>query len=203
MKKRSLAVLLSVTLLAGCETLYPQEESTTGAPVVPVSPPAEPTPAPPQPQPSQPTTPVVPQPPKVVAYDWQGSVQPLVAKMIKIQGISPGSMLLLNNVKNATNGQLPVGQVVDALYQALGQNSLFRLVTPQQLLVARQSLGLSADDRLTSRSKAIGLARFVGAQYVLYSAVHGSVQAPQLEMQLMAVQSGEIVWSGKQAVQLR
>ena len=51
-----------------------------------------------------------------------------------------------------------------------------------------------------TRSKAIGIARNVGAQYVLYSNATGNVNTPALQMQLMLVQTGEIIWSGKGAV---
>ncbi len=36
--------------------------------------------------------------------------------------------------------------------------------------------------------------------YVLYSDVSGDVKSPALDMQLMLVQTGEIVWSGNGAV---
>lgn len=75
------------------------------------------------------------------------------------------------------------------------------LVSAQQLAVAKQQLGLSPQDSLGSRSKAMGIARNVGAQYVLYSNATGNVNAPELKMQLMLVQTGEIIWSGKGAVQ--
>ncbi|GHK52580.1 hypothetical protein KPZU09_23160 [Klebsiella pneumoniae] len=74
-------------------------------------------------------------------------------------------------------------------------------VSAQQLAVAKQQLGLSPQDSLGSRSKAMGIARNVGAQYVLYSNATGNVNAPELKMQLMLVQTGEIIWSGKGAVQ--
>jgi PBP1b-binding outer membrane lipoprotein LpoB len=47
----------------------------------------------------------------------------------------------------------------------------------------------------------VGLARIVGAQYVLYSNVQGDVKTPSLQMQLMLVQTGEIIWSGNGVVQ--
>lgn len=72
---------------------------------------------------------------------------------------------------------------------------------PGQLATAKQALGLSAEDSLGSRSKAVGLARYVGAQYVLYSNVEGDIKSPTLQMQLMLVQTGEIIWSGNGAVQ--
>ncbi|KYI83538.1 penicillin-binding protein activator LpoB, partial [Salmonella enterica subsp. enterica serovar Typhimurium] len=49
--------------------------------------------------------------------------------------------------------------------------------------------------------KAIGIARNVGAQNVLYSRASGNVNAPAIQMQLMLVQTGEIIWTGKGAVQ--
>ncbi|SVX99436.1 lipoprotein YcfM [Klebsiella pneumoniae] len=66
--------------------------------------------------------------------------------------------------------------------------------------MAKQQLGLSPQDSLGTRSKAIGIARNVGAHYVLYSSASGNVNAPTLQMQLMLVQTGEIIWSGKGAV---
>ncbi len=76
----------------------------------------------------------------------------------------------------------------------------FTLVSAQQLSMAKQQLGLSQQDSLGTRSKAIGIARNVGAHYVLYSSASGNVNAPTLQMQLMLVQTGEIIWSGKGAV---
>lgn len=76
------------------------------------------------------------------------------------------------------------------------------LISPQQLGVAKQTLGLSEEDSFGSRSKAIGLARYVGAQYVLYSDVSGDVKSPTIEMQLMQTQTGEIIWSGNAPVNI-
>ncbi|SUG33731.1 Lipoprotein YcfM part of a salvage pathway ofuncharacterised substrate [Salmonella enterica subsp. arizonae] len=42
--------------------------------------------------------------------------------------------------------------------------------------MAKQQLGLSPQDSLGTRSKAIGIARNVGAQYVLYSSASGNVK---------------------------
>ncbi len=43
--------------------------------------------------------------------------------------------------------------------------------------MAKQQLGLSPQDSLGTRSKAIGIARNVGAHYVLYSSASGNVNA--------------------------
>ncbi|EHM47288.1 hypothetical protein C7387_1751 [Yokenella regensburgei] len=172
-------------------------------------------PAQPQPVPTVPTVPTVPQQPgpietpdqtsqpapRVRHYDWNGAVQPMVGKMLQSEGVTAGSILLVDSVNNRTNGSLNAGEATTALRNALAGNGKFTLVSSQQLAVAKQQLGLSPQDSLGSRSKAMGIARNVGAQFVLYSSATGNVNSPLLQMQLMLVQTGEIIWSGKGAVQ--
>lgn len=184
----ALTLILSGCILNGQQE--PQQPAQQPAPVEPVQP--QPEPVPEQPGPID----TVPQPPKMQTLNWSASVAPLVAQMLKADGVTPGSVLLVDNVKNSTNGSLQSGKATAALQNALANNSQFTLITPPQLAVAKQTLGLSADDSLVSRSKAVGLARYVGAQYVLYSNAEGDVKSPQLQMQLMLVQTGEIIWSG-------
>ncbi len=191
--KKYLSVAVAALILSGCQ-LQPPAQQQEPAPIEPV----QPTPPPEQPQP--PTTQPVPQPPKIQQLDWLGSVQPLVNQMLQADGVQPGSVLLLDSVKNNTNGALPTGKATAALHKALAANSTFSVVPDSQLAAAKQTLGLSVDDSLGSRSKAIGLARIVKAQYVLYTDASGDVKAPTLDMQLMLVQTGEIVWSGNGTV---
>ncbi|MFZ1872018.1 MAG: penicillin-binding protein activator LpoB [Chania sp.] len=185
--KKYLFVALAALVLTGCPS-HPPEPQQPPVVVEPVLQP-EPKPQPPAPEP-------VPQPPKLQQLDWLSSVQPLVNDMLKADGVSTGSVLLLDSVKNNTNGSLQIAQATSALHQALASNQTFSIVPESQLASAKQTLGLSAEDSLGSRSKAIGLARIVNAQYVLYSDVSGDVKTPTMDMQLMLVQTGEIVWSG-------
>ncbi|WP_034914109.1 penicillin-binding protein activator LpoB [Erwinia sp. 9145] len=184
-------------MLSGCITPQQQEEPQQPAPVEPAQP-TQPEPIPaPVPTPGE----TVPQPPKMKSINWDASVTPPISQMLKADGVTPGSVLLVDRVKNSTNGSLQTSKATAALNNALANNTQFTLVTPQQLATARQTLGLSAEDSLTTRSKAIGLARYVNAQYVLYSNVTGDVKSPELQMQLMLVQTGEIIWSGNGVVQ--
>jgi len=187
--KRSSALIFAL-MLTGCVV-----KQQTPAPVEPTQPT---TPAQPEQPPTQPVPPPqnVPQPPKLKTINWSASVQPLVANMVQSAGVNPGSVLLVDRIKNSTNGALQSDKATDAIQSALANNGKFTLVTPEQLAQAKQTLGLSADDSLNSRSKAIGLARNVNAQYVLYSNAQGDVKSPTLQMQLMLVQTGEIIWSG-------
>ncbi|MEA9391998.1 penicillin-binding protein activator LpoB [Acerihabitans sp. TG2] len=184
--KKSLFILLATLVLTGCPTRTPEPQQ----PPATVEPIQTPPPAPPE------STPV-PMPPKMHTLDWQASVAPLIQQMLGVQGIAPGSVLLINSVKNNTNGSVQTDKATAALYSALDSNHQFTLIGQNQLVLAKQTLGLSVDDSLESRSKAIGLARYVNAQYVLYSDVSGDAKLPELELQLMLVQSGEIIWSGK------
>lgn len=195
-------------ILTGCVTQREQPapvEEAKPTPEKPVTPPT----------PTVPTVPTIPQQPgpiehqeqteqpapRVRHYDWNGAVQPLAGQMLKAGGVTAGSILLIDSVNNRTNGSLNAAEATTALHNALTGNGKFTLVSPQQLAVAKQQLGLSPQDSLGSRSKAMGIARSVGAQYVLYSSATGNVNAPTLQMQLMLVQTGEIIWSGKGAVQ--
>lgn len=196
-------------LLSGCITQHEQQpapvEQAGGA-----QQPAQPQ----QPPPIVPAVPPVPEQPGPVVhqdengqpvprerhFDWNGAVQPMVSKMLNASGAGAGSILLVDNVNNRTNGSINTSEATEVVRNALANNGTFTLVTAQQLSMAKQQLGLSPQDSLGSRSKAIGIARNVGAQYVLYSNATGSVSSPSLQMQLMLVQTGEIVWSGKGSV---
>ncbi|UXO67089.1 penicillin-binding protein activator LpoB [Pantoea dispersa] len=187
--------LLFALMLTGCvvkqQIPAPVEPTQPTTPTQPEQPPAQPVP-PPQ---------TVPQPPKLKTINWNASVQPLVANMVQSAGVNPGSVLLVDRIKNSTNGSLQTEKATAAIENALANNGKFSLVSNDQLNQAKQTLGLSPEDSLNSRSKAIGLARIVNAQYVLYSNAQGDVKAPVLQMQLMLVQTGEIIWSGNGVAQ--
>lgn len=146
-------------------------------------------------------TPEVQPAPPVRKYQWDVTLQPLVKQMLQADGVSAGSVLLVDSVNNRTNGALDINEATTMLRNALNNNGKFTLVSPQQLSIAKQQLGLSPKDSLGSRSKAMGIARTIGVQYVLYSSATGSANQPELNMQLMLVQTGEIIWSGNGAVQ--
>ncbi|QLK61731.1 penicillin-binding protein activator LpoB [Enterobacteriaceae bacterium Kacie_13] len=197
MKKYFLIVAMAALILGGCtlpnqqQPQQPEQPQQPQEPLPPVNPPV----------PEQPPVQPVPQPPKFANIDWTATVSPLLTKMLKAEGVQSGSVLLVDGVKNSTNGSLQTAKATDALRNALANNTTFQVVPAEQLASAKQSLGLSPDDSLASVSKAIGLANIVKAQYVLYSTVSGDVKAPTMSMRLITAPSGEIVWSGRGAVQ--
>lgn len=202
MKNRALIVLAAL-VLASCTSRTPAPPPATIEPVpppvtVPVQPPPPATSEPPPPATSEP----VPMPPKIKTIDWQASLSPMVQQLLAVEGINDGSVLLVNTMKNATNGSMQTGKATASLTRLIADaGGKFQVVGAEQLNAARQTLGLSADDSLESRSKAVGLARYLNAQYVLYSAASGDVKQPTLDLQLMLVQTGEIIWSGNGVAQ--
>ena len=184
--KKFLSVTFAALLLAGCQITTKQGSETTTEPA--------------QPTQTQPPVTTVPTPPKVQSFNWSGSLTPLINQMLSSPDVAAGSVLLVDNVQNQTNGSIQVSNATAELKKALQQGNKFTLVPANKVTSAKQSLGLSAEDSLGSRRKAIGLARIVNAQYVLYSAIDGDVQSPKIAMQLMLVQTGEIIWSGNGAV---
>lgn len=173
-------MILSGCINRGGEQPAPVEEVKPGT-----TQPAQPEPTvpsvptiPSQPGPITQPEPTIPATPKVRNYDWGSAMQPMVGKMLQADGVTAGSVLLVDSVNNHTNGTLDTGKATQALRGALANNSKFTLVSAQQLSMAKQQLGLSPQDSLSSRSKAIGIARNVGAQYVLYSNASGNVHTP-------------------------
>ncbi len=144
--------------------------------------------------------PVVPSPPKFTQPDWHASLEPLVESMLNTEDIIAGKALLPGSINNRTNGSLQMVQATSVLYDVLSTSQKFTLVSSLQLAKARQVLGLSENDSLGLRSNLIGLARYLGAWYVLYTDVSGDTKSPDIRMQLMSVQTGEIIWSGNGVV---
>ncbi len=187
--KRILWVAVATLVLAGCPS-YPPQEPVKQPPIVPVEPDQPP-------QVTLPPTDTVPTPPKQQTTNWSASISPLVGQMASADGVENGKVLLVDSVKNNTNGALPVQVVTTAMTTAVENTNRFKVVPQGVVSAARKTLGLSQEDSLVTRSKAIGLGRYVQADYVIYSVISGSNKDRSIEMQLMEVQSGEIVWTGK------
>ena len=118
--------------LAGCVTRTEQP-----APVEEAKPGTEQPTQPTQPQPTVPSVPSIPsqpgpiehpdqtsQPtPRVRHYDWNGAMQPMVGKMLQAQGVTAGSVLLVDSVNNRTNGSLNAGEATVSLRWSRLSNS--------------------------------------------------------------------------------
>ncbi|XOD70318.1 MAG: penicillin-binding protein activator LpoB [Sodalis sp. (in: enterobacteria)] len=144
----------------------------------------------------------VPTPPKIKTIDWQSSLLSMVQQLQAVDGIDNDSLLLVNTMQNATNGIIQTGKATAVLNHLIANaNSKFQLIDADKLNTARQKLKISADDSLESRSKAVGLARQLNAKYVLYSTAIGDVKFLKLNLQLILVKTGEIIWFSNSAAE--
>lgn len=193
--RRIFQLMVVTFILVGCSSIT----SKKPAPVITIEP-TEPTE-----QPITPTSPdTVPQLPKVKTVDWSTALIPLAHQLVQAQGVESGKVLLIDSIKNNTNmsiQSIQSMQATDAIIEAVNNQNVFKLVPQDVVANARQALGLSQEDSLVTRSKAIGLARYVQADYVLYAVISGNQQQSEIEMQLMAAQTGEILWSGSNRIE--
>ncbi|WGL97295.1 penicillin-binding protein activator LpoB [Arsenophonus sp. aPb] len=187
--RRIFQLMVVTFLLVGCSSITGKKP----APVITIEP-IE--------QPATPTSPeTVPQLSKVKTVDWSTAVIPLANQLVQAPGVESGKVLLIDSIKNNTNMAIQSMQATDAIIDAVNNQNVFKLVPQDVVANARKALGLSQEDSLVTRSKAIGLARYVQADYVLYSVISGNQQQSEIEMQLMGAQTGEILWSGKNPIE--
>ena len=136
-------------------------------------------PQPQQPAQPQPTVPTVPAQPGPIEHQDQQSGQP--APRVRHYD---------------WNGA--VQPLVGQMLQASGVNAGSILLVDS--VNNRTNGSLNAGEATTAlRSALAGNGKFTLVS--LYSNATGNVNAPELKMQLMLVQTGEIIWSGKGAVQ--
>ncbi|HGJ5874310.1 MULTISPECIES: penicillin-binding protein activator LpoB [Arsenophonus] len=190
--RRIFQLMVVTFLLVGCSSIT----SKKPAPVITIEP------TEPNEQPITPTSPdTVPQLPKLKTVDWSTTVIPLANQLVQAPGVESGKVLLIDSIKNNTNMSIQLMPATDAIIDAVNNQNVFKLVPQDVVANARKALGLSQEDSLVTRSKAIGLARYVQADYVLYSVISGNQQQSEIEMQLMGAQTGEILWSGTNRIE--
>lgn len=190
--RRIFQLMVVTFLLVGCSSIT----SKKPAPVITIEP------TEPNEQPITPTSPdTVPQLPKLKTVDWSTTVIPLANQLVQAPGVESGKVLLIDSIKNNTNMSIQLMPATDAIIDAVNNQNVFKLVPQDVVANARKALGLSQEDSLVTRSKAIGLARYVQDDYVLYSVISGNQQQSEIEMQLMGAQTGEILWSGTNRIE--
>lgn len=175
-------------LLVGCQSSNTTAPPTEHAPakVAPIEPE------------QPPTAESIPEPPKLHNINWSASLQPLMAQLAAIPATETGKLILAEGVRNRTNGSIQSSNANTILAQKIAEIQRFTAVNSQQLALAKQALGLSVNDNLTSKAKAMALARKLQADFVLYTTVKGDTKNAIISMQLMLVSSGEIIWSEQQ-----
>lgn len=190
--KKYLSVALTTLTLSSCLS-YQQQLNTMESETISGT----------QKQPKQTYYKVTPNVSIIHDFNWISSLQLLVTQMLEAKVATAGSLLLIDSIRNNTNSTFRTEQVTSALHAVLKPNSTFIVVPETELKNTKKALGLSSKDSFGSRSKAIGLARIINAQYVLYNYFSGDIKLPILNMQLILVQTGEIIWSGHKLLILK
>ncbi|WMY96440.1 MAG: penicillin-binding protein activator LpoB [Arsenophonus sp.] len=133
--------------------------------------------------------------------NWLQIIMPLTNELEKFANITFGKVLLINPIKNNTDLSIPLLQVSNIIFDLINNQNIFKLIPEYILTNARKILGLSEEDSLITRSKAIGLARYLQADYVLYSVISGNKKNKKFEIQIMNANTGEIFWSGSNRIE--
>lgn len=134
--------------------------------------------------------------------DWPISLEAMAENLIKDGVVNKDEPVLLNNVKNNSNIDLDTVKLTSQLKDVIESTKRFMMIPEDKLTEARQALDLQDDDSLNTRSKAIGLARYLTVPYILYTTIEGKDLELSLSSQIMQVQTGELIWSGKIPVRL-
>lgn len=191
---RKVLVVIAILTLSGCHLLDLPGSGTVSPPTgdgpgTVVTPPVEPDPG------------TVITPPEKTP-DWPVSLETMAEKLVKGAAINKDETLLVDTIKNSTNTDLDTTVLTSQFMQVVGSTKRFTLVPQEQMMSARQALGLQDEDSLNTRSKTIGLARYLAVPYILYTSIEGKDLELTLSSQIMQVQTGELIWSEKTPVKL-
>ncbi|MCX8596147.1 MULTISPECIES: penicillin-binding protein activator LpoB [unclassified Gilliamella] len=179
--KRTAVISMLALSLAGCQLLGSNQKTEVKAPIETPSDPG-----------------VVDTPPKIAkTIDWNTILSPLVNKIMQSSSSIEGDkVLLISDIQNRSGDYLATNQVDETLHSLMNKQNLFTVADRQSINRAKQALGISADDKLVSRSKMIGLAKSMNAGYVLFTTLYKSPSEndnANLSMELLSTQTGEIL----------
>lgn len=132
---------------------------------------------------------------KKIVMNWRVSLSEMVNKLTNIKEIKNGSILIVYRFKNHINEILNSNEVTDILASLIKESgNKFNIIDKNELNLARKKLGLSKNDILESLSKDLWLARNLNATYILYCSIIGNINQPNIDIRLMLVKTGEIIW---------
>ncbi|MCO6550207.1 hypothetical protein GYW75_08740 [Gilliamella sp. ESL0232] len=181
--KRIFVVSSLAFLLAGCHLLG-NSQKTEVKPPVDVNQPDD--------------TGVIEMPPEIAKQtDWNSVLSPFIKKLVNVPlSNSDNKLIFISDIQNRSGDYIANNQIDEALHQLMHKQNTFTVVDRQTISQAKQSLGISADDKLVSRGKMIGLAKSINASYVLFTTIYKVPSASNdvdLAMELISTQSGEIL----------
>ncbi|URJ24902.1 penicillin-binding protein activator LpoB [Candidatus Blochmannia ocreatus (nom. nud.)] len=141
------------------------------------------------------TTPVVLSPKKISLVDWKPILLNILKKNLFFDILEKDSVLLVNIIKNNTNGILQIYNITNTLIQCIIENvKSYSVINMDTLYYAYRIFGVFPEYNENSYNFSIKIANYLKANYVLYSIACGNADKPNLEFQLISVKSGEIIY---------
>lgn len=189
--KQIIKLVALATLLSGCQIIDDYVATPPAQPLPQKKPPIIVPPVEEKPEPPV----VVELPPKQFTIKWDYAVNTLLHSLVSGVTLDSGNVLLIDSIKNNTHSYVQTQYLADLIDSSMRRMSTFTLMSKEELNRGKRALGLPADDKLVTRSKVLGLGRYLKADYVLSTSLNGNPKQPSVNMQLMTVNTGEIVWT--------
>lgn len=140
------------------------------------------------------TQPVPIVPSEINIINWKLVILQALQDVFFFDNIKDNSILLVNIIKNSTNGNIQTNKITNLLINCILENTKkYKVICIEQLYFAYRALGVFPEDHINSYSFSINIANYLQANYVLYGIVYGDVECPILELQLILVKTGEII----------
>lgn len=105
--------------------------------------------------------------------------------------------LQISHFSNRASGAIDAERGHAAMVSALSSHTQFSVLTAEKMQAARQYLGISGNDTLQTRGKALAVSRALNADYMLYSTVRGKVSHPVMSVSIISVADGIMLFSSK------
>lgn len=140
------------------------------------------------------TQPIPMMPSKVNIIDWKLIIFQMLQDVYFFNNIKSGSVLLVNIIRNNTNGNIQINKITNLLIKCISENTeKYEVICMEQLYLAYRKLGVFPENHINSYNFSVNIANYLKADYILYGIIYGDVKWPILELQLMLVKTGEIL----------
>ncbi|MDF7671493.1 hypothetical protein PT276_09860 [Orbaceae bacterium ESL0721] len=131
------------------------------------------------------------------ATNWETILSPYIEQLLQTSSSYEGnSVLLISDIQNRSGNYLETNSIDATLYRLIDSQNRYTALTKNEINQVKQQIGISADDKLVSRSKMIAVAKLLNADYLLFTTIY-SVPTDSsdavLSLELIYTKTGEIV----------
>ncbi|URJ30364.1 penicillin-binding protein activator LpoB [Candidatus Blochmannia vicinus (nom. nud.)] len=140
------------------------------------------------------TKPALSVPTQINLIHWEPIILNMLQNAFFFDNIERGSVLLVNIIKNNTNGIFQTNNVTNILIKCIVENTgKYNVIDIERLHSVYRELGVFPEDNRNSYNFSIKIANYLQANYILYGIAYGNSEKPNLELQLISVKTGEIL----------